>query len=163
MSLIQPELATPADAPSVLKLIETLSLWLKEKGVQQWSDGFAANVLEGEIERGELYVVRSQGELVASMVLSEFANEIWDDADRAALYLERLAVARSQAGQKTGEALMKWAEGQARSRGLEFIRLVCDARNPVLASYYRRLGYSHLGTKHFAPYKMDFSRFEKRL
>jgi predicted N-acetyltransferase YhbS len=157
------KLATLDEIDEVLSMIRDLSWWLKTKGIHQWSDSFPREVLEKEVSHDELYVLHDGGKVIASVALSTEEGELWDQEDENAVYLHRLTVLRSRAGEKLGEAMMTWAENETRSRGAKKLRLVCDTSNPFLPSYYRRLGYESKGTKLYEPWKMTFERLEKQL
>lgn len=155
--------AAENDIDQVAATIHELSRWLKTKGISQWSGVFPRELLEREVEHGELFVLRDQGEVIASVGIGRDAAELWDDAPTHALYLHRLAVSHSRHGEKLGEAIMAWAEAHAKRSGAIVLRLVCDAANPFLPGYYRALSYEPKGTRIYEPWKITFARFEKRL
>jgi len=156
-------LAKSDDIDEVVRLTLDLSCWFKTKGLNQWRDPFPREVFEEEVSRGELFVLYDQGNVIASVALNSDAGEIWDHANEEALYLNRLAVSKSHSGKRIGEAMMVWAENEAKQRGVRLLRLVCDSKNPFLPDYYKRLGYESRGTKFYEPWKMTFARFEKPL
>jgi len=133
------QLATVDDIEQVLTMIRDLSQWLKTKGIQQWSDAFPRDVLEREISRDELFVLRDGDKVIASVALSTKAGELWNSTNDNALYLHRLTVLRSRAGEKIGQGMMAWAEDESKRKGASLLRLVCDANNPFLSSYYKVL------------------------
>lgn len=161
--MVNAQLATLEDVDDLVVIIRDLSRWLKTKGIHQWSESFRHEVLEKEISRGELYVVREHGQVIATVALSTEAGELWDHVTENAVYLHRLAIPRSRSGGKLGEALMAWAESEARKQGASLLRLVCDASNAFLPPYYRKLGYRSQGQKFYEPWTMTFEKFEKPL
>jgi predicted N-acetyltransferase YhbS len=158
---VNPQAATVEDIEQVAFTIHDLSRWLKTKGIAQWSGTFPRDILEKEVAHGELFVLRDSAKIIASVALSKDAGELWDEPHENALYLHRLAIARENHGQKLGESMMAWAEDEAQRREVIALRLVCDANNPFLEAYYKRLGYQLRGTQFFAPWKMTFTKFEK--
>jgi predicted N-acetyltransferase YhbS len=163
LSLARARLAVDNDIDEVLSLIHDLSRWLKSKGIHQWSDSFPRKTLELELLRRELFVLDDEKGIIASVALSMEAGELWDDISENAVHLHRLAVARTRAGEKLGEAVMTWAEAEVKRKGINLLRLVCDESNPFLPAYYKNLGYKSKGTKIYEPWKMKFVRFEKEL
>jgi predicted N-acetyltransferase YhbS len=160
---MQLEHATAHDIDTVLSLIRDLSNWLKTKSIRQWSAAFPREILEGEVANGELFVVRENEELIASVALTRKAGELWANEEGTALYLSRLIVNRKFSGNDLGQKVMSLAETEARHQGLSLLRLVTDSKNSFLQSYYEKLGYSSKGVRHYAPYNMDFMCYEKRI
>lgn len=155
--------STMDDIGNVRALIVALSRWLRSKGISQWSESFPLEILKSEVEKGELYVLHENSDLIASVALTMTADEFWDDDDGTSLYLHRLAIARDRSGENLGAAIMKWAEQKASSAQFRSLRLICDATNPFLPGYYASLGYESRGQRHYAPWNMTFAKFEKIL
>lgn len=155
-------LAKADDLDEIVKLIRELSGWLRTKGVQQWSDAFSRSILEEEISRDELYVLHDKNQIIGTVVLGKDAGELWSDSSAKAIYLSRLAVIRARAGHGLGEAIMSWAERKVQQNGADSLRLVCDASNPFLPTYYKNLGYEPRGSKLYEPWNMTFAMFEKK-
>lgn len=155
--------ATLDEIEPVLAMVRGLSRWLATRGIRQWSDSFPTSVLEAEVARRELFVLRQEGEIAASVALSKEAGDFWEASEGNALYLHRLTVARNRGGEKLGEAVVAWAENHARKTGADRLRLVCDAGNPFLPGYYARLGFQAEGSIYFEPWKMTFAKFGKAL
>jgi predicted N-acetyltransferase YhbS len=155
--------ANESEIDEVLQLIRSLSAWLRGKGIHQWSDSFPRQILESEVADGELFVLKESGKVIASVALTRSAGDLWDSQYEDSVFLHRLAVSRERSGLQLGRRIMTWAEQEARSQGARYLRLVCDVTNPFLPSYYQKLGYAPAGVKQYAPYCMDFARFEKNL
>ena len=160
---VSPEPAIAGDVDQVAEMIRDLSAWLKRKGIHQWSDSFSREWIVSEVNRGELFVVRDGVTVIASLVLSSEADELYDGPVGPAMYLKRVAVLRERSGQRLGEALVAWAEGEAMRRGAISLRLVCDSKNDFLKTYHQKLGYRPVGKTFYAPWRMTFDKFEKNL
>ena len=80
---------------------------------------------------------------------------IWSERNQdPALYIHRLAIRRSAAGQGFTAAALSWAQEEARQQGLHYLRLDSWADNPRLCAWYERSGFVCLG-EHAIPAKHD--------
>ncbi|GGS46232.1 hypothetical protein GCM10010156_01140 [Planobispora rosea] len=151
--------ATRDDLPGVLGLLAETATWLNGRGVRQWpAGGFPAERIVPLIEEGSLYVIDGEdggdggdGTLrpAATVALDGDADpEFWTPLDRpdSALYVHKLAVARSHSGRGLGEALLDWAGLRVLAAGRRWLRLDCAKDNPGLQAYYRRQRFTHLRT-----------------
>jgi GNAT superfamily N-acetyltransferase len=121
--------------------------WIASRGIAQWGhylDGSGRADLAQAIESGEVYLFLRDGVPVGTISLglapSPWDRVVWGAAVAAdeAAYVHRLAVARPYAGTGVGEAMLDWAEGEAKARGRRFLRLDCVANNESLNRYYAR-------------------------
>jgi len=143
---VKPELARPDDAASVYRLLNDAAVWLEARGIEQWKPGALPRaVVSGGIARGEIFVVRDQDALVATLQLEASDPATWGPDAGDALYLHRLCVARAHAGGGLGLRLLDWAAATARARGLRLLRLDCVAANDTLRRYYARAGFAERG------------------
>ncbi|GII78223.1 hypothetical protein Sru01_32050 [Sphaerisporangium rufum] len=155
--------ATPDDLPGVLALLAETAGWLNERGIRQWpAGGFPAARIEPLIAAGDLYVLDDAAGApdladaaggvrvpAATVTVDEHADpEFWRRGDHPelGLYVHKLAVKRSLAGQGIGETLLDWAALRVAASGRRWLRLDCSKDNPGLQHYYRRLGFRHLRT-----------------
>ncbi|GIH77732.1 GNAT family N-acetyltransferase [Planobispora longispora] len=148
--------ATRDDLPGVLGLLAKTAAWLNGRGVRQWpAGGFPAERIIPLIEEGTLYVIDGEddgdgeGRPAATVALDGNADpEFWtpQDSPDAALYVHKLAVARSHSGRGLGEALLDWAGLRVLAEGRRWLRLDCSKDNPGLQDYYRRQRFTHLRT-----------------
>jgi GNAT superfamily N-acetyltransferase len=143
---VKPERARPEDADSVWRLLDAAAVWLTARGIAQWKPGaLPRRLVEDGIARGEVFVVRDADALVATLQLAESDPEIWGPDAGDALYLHRLCVERTRAGDGLGFALLDWATATARTRGRRLLRLDCVASNDALRRYYARAGFAERG------------------
>ena len=85
----------------------------------------------------------------------------WGDCAHAesAGYLHGLGVKREWAGFGLGVAMLDWCTQYVAGRGLELLRLECDAPNPRIRSYYESLGFTGRG---IIPGPTPLQRYEIR-
>ncbi|GLW08453.1 hypothetical protein Misp01_35830 [Microtetraspora sp. NBRC 13810] len=145
-----------ADLPGVLALLAEAAEWLHRRGVRQWPlGGFGAERIEPLIDESVLYVLDAPGARhggegpVAVVAVDEHADpEFWtgDDDPAAALYVHKLAVARSLSGRGVGDVLLDWAGLLALAGGKRWLRLDCAKGNRGLQDYYRSRRFGHVRT-----------------
>ena len=152
--------AAPADADAVLALVSEASTWLAERGSDQWQypTEALAHGIGRDIGRSEVWAVEDPtGTVVATITLNERADaEFWTESDNPsdALYVHRMAVARTHSGHELGSALLDWAAKQATQQHKHWLRLDAWARNSALHAYYlhhsfravRTLLFNHRGS-----------------
>jgi GNAT superfamily N-acetyltransferase len=140
------------DLTGALALLAAAAEWLHRRGVRQWPrGGFGPERIEPLIAAGTLYVLDDGlGEgPAATVALDGCADpEFWtpEDDPSSALYVHKLAVARSWSGRGIGEALLGWAGLRVLATGRRWLRLDCAKDNPALQDYYRGLRFRHLRT-----------------
>ncbi len=154
--------ATPDDAGIFVEIHEEAARWLWDRGIHQWQPGELPRAwVDGTIVRGELYIVRRDGEAIGTVMLEWSDEETWGARPDDAGYIHGLRIRRSAAGQGLGRALLAWAEGKIVQAGRPFARLDCAAANTALCAYYERAGYMRLDDLIEGDYRA--ARFEKRL
>ncbi len=144
--------AGPADTSSVMGLLDEATLWLKEKGLDQWqanSDRRLTHVAT-DIGEGTLHVVEHVRSVVATITVDDIADtyfwRVEDDVSRG-LYVHRMAVSRCEAGKQLGSAMLDWAGQQVLERGRKMLRLDAWVTNGSLHAYYTNLGFHHIRTE----------------
>ena len=75
--------------------------------------------------------------------------------------MHRLAVKEEFWNKKIGKELMLFTQKLVIEKGLKSIRLDTYSGNPKAMEFYRRLGYSKLGTIDLKPNKNEYYCFEK--
>jgi GNAT superfamily N-acetyltransferase len=131
--------------PVVAALLDEATVWVGERGYEQWPLPFPHAELAAAIERGEVYVAELDGEPVATVTLLWDDPQYWPHAAPDAAYVHKLAVSRAAAGRRIGEAIVEWADSTAAAAGRDFLRLDCLRDNPGIRTYYERLGFEHRG------------------
>src|SRR2546422_385369 len=103
---------------------------MAERGIDQWQAGeMPLAWIEGCAERGSLFAVRHDGNLVASVTLAWSDPFIWGHQDEPTGYIHMLMVDRAYAGHRVGRLLLDWAEGHIACSGPHLARLDCVRTN----------------------------------
>jgi GNAT superfamily N-acetyltransferase len=129
----------------VSELLDEATVWVGERGYEQWPLPFPHEDIAAAIERGEVYVAELDGDVVATVTLLWNDPTYWGDRPADAAYVHKLAVRRACAGQRIGSAIVEWADRTAAAAGRDFLRLDCLGDNPGIRAYYERLGFEHRG------------------
>ncbi|MEU4420625.1 GNAT family N-acetyltransferase [Actinoplanes sp. NPDC024001] len=137
--------ASPADLDALVVMYQATQQWLAEKGSNQWATNTAERVrakLTQAVERGECFVAENRNGIVGTITVDDFADpEFWsDDEPESALYVHRMMVDRSAAGQNIGGRLLDYAEEVAARAGKKRLRLDAWRTNKPLHEYYMRQG-----------------------
>jgi ribosomal protein S18 acetylase RimI-like enzyme len=142
--------ARTEDLPAIAKLLEQAGDWMRSQGIgDQWPIRFPLTDLAARRDRGELHIACHGATPVGTFALDYHADpEFWhDDPDgKLAGYLHRLAVARTHAGHGIGAQLVDHADRLVTDAGRRWLRLDCAKHNTRLHDYYRRLGFTQVGS-----------------
>lgn len=128
--------------PETDALIHEAADWLAAKGEPLWGPNETSyEELESVARAGELVIGRVGGCLASCMYLHGEDRLFWPDVPLGeAFYVHRLAVARKYARRGFAQAMLQWAEEEARLKGRKFLRLDCEPR-PKLLELYRCAGF----------------------
>jgi GNAT superfamily N-acetyltransferase len=139
--------ARPADLPSILGFRREASEWLRQRGIDQWSNPFPPEGILATIEAGETWMAWDGTVPAATITVArEGEPELWDQFERAepAIYCHKLTVARAYAGMGIGAELLDWAGGIAHDEDRRWLRLDAWDTNSALHDYYRRQGFWYI-------------------
>jgi GNAT superfamily N-acetyltransferase len=141
------EYATREELDAFVELLEAAASWLWSRGIEQWQPGSmrAQRPIFLRWARAEgLVVARCGAALVGGCFLVEEPNDAWAARPAPALYLRKLAVARSHAGRGVSGRLLAWCAEGTRARGFPQLRLDCWDGSAALHSFYRAAGFREL-------------------
>lgn len=144
--------AGAADVDAIMQLRGEAEEWLRRRGIRQWTDDYhdyARAVLRASVDAGSAWVVEHAGRVIATVtVVDEADRDFWDPADglAEALYLGKMIVARSHAGQDLGAAIMNWVSRRAKTAGKRSMRIDVRRDNHRLHRYYLSQGWRHVRT-----------------
>lgn len=142
----------PAQTHDLAKLLafrEEAAAWLSRLGTDQWQRPYPADKLLATIEAGEVFMVRDGEATAATITLAPEAEEgLWTAIElrEPSLFINKLTVARTHAGQNLGGRLLDWAGDRGHRAGAEWLRLDAWTTNIALQTYYLRKGFRHVRT-----------------
>lgn len=148
----QVAMATEADQKDIDDLLLQTARWLESQGSKQWSallNGHDVHGTAKAIAAGNVFVFRRENELSGMVILfadpTAWDRKLWaGDESEKAVYLHRLAIARSYAGSGLGSHILNWAISGIRFDDREVLRLDCMAEVGALDKFYRRHGLNFL-------------------
>lgn len=141
--------AEPSDLPKLLAFREEAAAWLAKLGSDQWRRPYPADRLLAAIEAGVVFMVRDGAVTAATITLTPEAEDgLWTEAELAepSMFVNKLTVARTHAGQDLGGRLLDWAGDRAYRAAATWLRLDAWTTNQALQDYYIRHGFSHIRT-----------------
>ncbi|OSC73740.1 GNAT family N-acetyltransferase [Streptomyces sp. BF-3] len=134
-----------------LNVVETLlceaSAWLASRSIDQWQYPPHRDRITEALERGVCFLAFEDSRPIATIQVDDFADpEFWNTEDRpeAALYVHRMAVARSNSGAGVGSMLLDWASERAADQGKRWLRLDAWKDNQGLHQFYKDAGFTLL-------------------
>ncbi len=138
------------DIAAVLEIVRAVVPLMRAAGNLQWDDVYPnAEVLTGDVDRGELWVAEVDGRIAGMAAITtdqspEYAEVGWDLAVLAVVP-HRLAVDPSVHGRGIAAALMLKAEEVARELGITRLRVDTNTHNLATQRLFPKLGYVYAG------------------
>lgn len=129
--------AVESDLEVVVSILHEAVNWLSEKGMPLWKlSDFTIEAMKPAIDSGQLIVAERDGKVVAS-VLRQWEDPLfWPDKEEGqAVYIHKLVVRRSGAGQGFSKALIDWVANDAATRSRKYLRLDSAPRLALLKVY----------------------------
>lgn len=146
--------ATSADLPIIMSIVEQCQYLLKERGVDQWQDGYPSQaVIEADIESVRGYTYIYNGEVIAYVALAFGREEAYDylrggewlTCEEDYLTIHRMAVADSCRGQNIANQIFKESLELASAKGYKSVRVDTHADNSVMLRRFVSLGFIYCG------------------
>ena len=138
-------LATLQDLPRLKDMYRRIIAYLDEVNMQIWDDYYPCELLEGDVEKQQLYVMVQGDTPVAAFALCQSsggANHVeWEEPGASALYLERLGVDTLHMRSGLASQMLQKAVEVTREQGREYLRLFAASSNPPSLALYRKNGF----------------------
>lgn len=141
--------AQPVDVSTLLAFREEAAAWLSRLGTDQWQRPYPADKLLETIQAGTVFMVLDGDATAATITLTPEVEEgLWTEQELAepSLFINKLSVARTYAGQNLGGRLLDWAGDRAYRAGAKWLRLDAWTTNEDLQAYYLRQGFERVRT-----------------
>ncbi|MCR9174052.1 MAG: GNAT family N-acetyltransferase [bacterium] len=155
----------PEELEAILELTRACGRHMRENGIDQWDENYPnLESLSRDIASETLFAYRENGEILGIIVLNEtqdpeYAEVNWStqESDRN-IVVHRLAVSPQHQGKGIARKIMDFAEGWARENGFDAIRLDTYSQNPRNQRFYKKRGYTELGSVYLS-YKKEHPYF----
>ncbi|GAA1016770.1 GNAT family N-acetyltransferase [Streptomyces thermogriseus] len=141
--------AQPADVAKLIAFREEAAAWLSRLGTDQWQRPYPADKLLETIQAGSVFMLLDGETTAGTITLTPEAEPgLWTDQELAepSMFINKLTVARTHAGQNLGGRLLDWAGDRAYRAGAKWLRLDAWTTNQRLQAYYLRQGFEHVRT-----------------
>lgn len=141
--------AQPNDVSKLLTFREEAAAWLSQLGTDQWQRPYPADKLLETIQAGTVFMVQDSDTTAATITVTlEAEAGLWTDEElrEPSVFINKLTVARTHAGQNVGGRLLDWAGDRAFRLGAKWLRLDAWTTNSRLQEYYLRQGFKHVRT-----------------
>ncbi|MEV4692276.1 GNAT family N-acetyltransferase [Micromonospora echinospora] len=139
----------PGDAPTLLRLLDSATAWLAERGrTDQWG-AEPASIDPRRIAQADawaagdgLYLAEIDATVVGALVVGA-ATDYVPPPTEPELYVNLLVTDRAYAGRGVGARLLEYAAERARERGVGLLRVDCF-RSPdqALVRFYESCGFT---------------------
>jgi GNAT superfamily N-acetyltransferase len=161
--------ATERDHGVIVGLIDAAADWLRTKNTDQWAEPWPSEEDRGhrirhDLIAGKTWIAWKDATPAATITADPGENPIWPTETRRdpAVYVCRLVVSRTYAGQGLGAALLDWAGLRARGHhGARWVRVDVWTTNSALHAYYRRQGFEFWGFSEAFGYYPSAALFQK--
>lgn len=153
--------AKKIDIPEILALTRACAKSMIDKGIYQWNEHYpSASAFEQDIEREELVVLKKDGAIIGTIVVSTIMDEEYEDVEwltpsQGNIYVHRLAVHPDMQGKGYATKLMNYALFSAQQAGAPSIRLDTFSQNKRNQQFYESRGYKRLGSIYFPKQSND--------
>ncbi len=164
---MQIEKATSNNILEVMYLLQHCIEDFNKNSVYQWNASYPDYFkLLREVEKGALYVMKSQGVGIGTITFDELQedafNEVdWKNKKDKYLVIHRIAVFPSWQKKGVGRKLVEFAEVYAKENGYKSIRLDVASSSSHLIKLYESIGYLDLGEILYPKQKEPFKCLEK--
>ena len=159
--------ANTADLGNIMLMYKSCVKGMLENDIDQWDDTYPnSEIILADIKMRTYFVAELEGEIIGGINIDENQDKTyltidWADKTNQFLVVHRLAVVEEKWGDGIGKELMLFVEEVVVEEGYQSIRLDTYSGNPKAMDFYRRLGYTELGTIDLKPDKDKYYCFEK--
>lgn len=161
--------AVQADYEAVCTLYQAVIAAMEASGLDQWQWGVypSAEIVADDINQGEMYVLREEGEIIAAVCVNqvqdeEYAQLDWHFGVNPGLF-HRLAIAPDCQGRGLGRVVLDGVCDILRDMGCDCLRCDTYSRNAAALRLYDRFGMRRARQFHFPWKEAPFVPFEKPL
>ena len=159
--------ANKKDLENIMKMYKSCVTGMLANDIDQWDDTYPnTEIISEDLNAGTYYVSEIDGTIIGGINIDRNQDDTylaleWEDKSDSFLVVHRLGVKEEFWNKKIGKDLMLFTEDLVIEKGLKSIRLDTYSGNPKAMEFYRRLGYTELGSIDLKPEKEKYFCFEK--
>ena len=156
-----------SDLENIMLMYKSCVAGMIANGIDQWDESYPnTEVIMGDLIAQTYFVAIENNIIIAGINIDYNQDDNylaldWEDKSDSFLVVHRLGVKQELWNKKIGKYLMLFTEKLVLEKGLKSIRLDTYSGNPKAMEFYRRLGYTELGTIDLKPDKDKYYCFEK--
>ena len=161
------KLAKISDLNYIMTMYKSCVEGMIKNGIDQWDHSYpSSEIIQEDIKNETYFIFEIEGEIVGGINIDQNQDPTylpieWKDKTNQFLVVHRLGVMQEFWNQKIGKNLMLFTEKLVIEKNLKSIRLDTYSGNLKAMEFYRRLGYTELGTIDLKPNKKEYYCFEK--
>lgn len=143
------------EADLVSSILDEAAAWLRDRDMPMWTDEeLDPAEARRHVHEGLYHLAIVGGEPAGTLRFQLNDAEAWPElaGTTDSAFVHRVAVRRRFAGSTVSSALLQWAKDEARARGLDYLRLDCEAGRPSLRAVYEKNGFSYHSDFQFGPF-----------
>ncbi|WP_400071084.1 GNAT family N-acetyltransferase [Zobellia russellii] len=139
------------DIPQILEVTKACAAAMIENGIYQWNENYPSKqAFELDVERGELYVLEKDNQIIGTIVISTLMDEEYEPIEWLTpsgknIYIHRVSVHPDFQGKGYAQKLMTFAENYARENSFASVRLDTFSQNKRNHRFYEARGFQRLG------------------
>ena len=159
--------ANKADLDNIMLMYKSCVKGMLANNIDQWDATYPnTGVIMEDLIAQSYFVAEENSIIIGGINIDQNQDKTyldinWSDTSNQFLVVHRLAVKVEFWKDGIGKSLMLFTENLVIEKGLNSIRLDTYSGNPKAMEFYRRLGYSELGTIDLKPNKDKYHCFEK--
>ena len=156
-----------SDLENIMLMYKSCVAGMVENGIDQWDETYPNDeIISEDLNVGTYYVAEMNETIIGGINIDKNQDDTylsldWIDKSDSFLVVHRLGVKEEFWNNKIGKDLMLFTEKLVIETGMKSIRLDTYSGNPKAMEFYRRLGYTELGTIDLKPDKDKYYCFEK--
>ena len=156
-----------SDLENIMLMYKSCVTGMLKNGIDQWDETYPNDeIISEDLNVGTYYIAEIDETIIGGINIDNNQDDTylaldWEDKSDSFLVVHRLGVKQELWNKKIGKYLMLFTEKLVLEKGLKSIRLDTYSGNPKAMEFYRRLGYTELGTIDLKPDKEKYHCFEK--
>ena len=157
------------DLRSIMNMYNSCVSGMIKNNIDQWDKSYPnTEVITSDLEASTYYVAEIKEEIIGGINIDKKQDKTyleinWEDTSDSFLVVHRLAIKEEFWNRKIGKQLMLFTEQLVKERSLKSIRLDTYSGNPKAIEFYKKLGYTKLGSINLKPNKNEYYCFEKMI
>ena len=159
--------ANKSDLDNIMLMYKSCVKGMHANDIDQWDETYPNTGVIMEDLIAQTYFVAIENNIIIGGINIDqnqdktYLEINWKDKSDSFLVVHRLGVKEEYWNKKIGKDLMLFTEKLVIERRMKSIRLDTYSGNPKAMEFYRRLGYTELGTINLKPNKNEYYCFEK--